>query len=423
MPLRRLITALAVSVGLIALSLAALQQVNARAGGERLPASQSDLISNWAAVETMEVGDGSKFNNVAQEGLSILNKAPLEEDVLTQIALSRHTALTLSNERDRGVVDAETLSLLKAAQEFNPRNRTVANTLYRHALNSGDYDMTVAQLDLLYRITHPQQRDNGELMALFSALISLAPSRDSVLDALQNRPAWGVALLRYLARNRIGPGLAATADYLDVYAQTADPDDIQAIATVLITRLAQDNQFETAYQVWAQYWPQQDQTAGDALNADPNFQRTAPSPFGWTAFAGRHGSADFEPAGGLYAVYHNGPETKLAEQIFLWPDATSRGLQVLVRGSVVDQPRAGRFLIGLDCYQSNEERNDFVRVETIELNDPLRSKGELSAAITDLSPDCIAGRIRLIGASGEFSQTISMTLHSLSILSLSDDAR
>ena len=421
MSFRRRITALTVTFGLLAFSLAAFKQISFDHGIDNLPSSASDLATNWAAVETIEAGDDAKLQKVATDGLTILKRAPLEEDVLTQVALARHSALTLGSEQSRGLLDPQTLSLLQAAQDRNPRNRTVANTLYRNALNGGEFDETVAQLDLLYRTTHPQRRDNGEIMALLSALVSLETSRPSVLQAIEDQAAWSAAFLNYLSRNRIGPGLAATADYLAIYARNADPKEVQPIAQRLISRLAQDHQLETAYNVWTRHWPQQDQSRADALNADTDFSRTAPAPFGWATFAGRDGSADLEPSGGLYAVYHNGPDTVLAEQIFLWPSGQAPDLNIHVRGTVNDQPRAGRFLLNVDCFIRREDTRKYETVRSIELNEPLSTRGEFQGILTDLDPDCRAGRLRLVGSSGEFSQTISMSLRTLSVSPRTDD--
>lgn len=420
--MRRRIAGLILSSGLLLFSVSALHQVQSETlDQDRSPTAKARLASNWTRVTELENGDENHFNSVASNGLSILKRAPLEEDVLTQIALARHTALTLNRERRTGALDESSLALLRTAQDRNPRNRTVANTLYRDALNTGQFDEAVAQIDLRYRVTHPQNSERREFVSLLGALISLDPSRPSVEQALTDAPIWGGPLLRYLYDNRLGASLRDTAGYLALYAQKADPADAQRIAEGLIRRLVQNDQFETAHEVWTQYWPLDQQSQRTVLNADPGFQRTAPAPFGWLAFAGRHGSADFEPTGGLYAVYHNGPETVLAEQVFLWPAPPLPGLKIHVQGMTMTDPRTGRFQINLDCYVRTEDQSDFVSIGQVVLNETFSEKGEASAFFLNPNPDCRTGRIRLVGTSGEFSQTISATVQSISVSTLLGD--
>ncbi|MEL6686850.1 MAG: hypothetical protein AAFP97_04440 [Pseudomonadota bacterium] len=402
-----------VSLGLVLFSGSALQHIELDRENSQPLTTQSQLDENWANLDTLTAGNTAGFNTIALNSLSVLERAPLEEDALAQIALSRHAALT--SENNRGGLDDETLNLLRAAQRVNPRNRTVANTLYRNALNVGKFDEAVSQLDLLYRITHPQRRDNGELMDALAALISLNPSRDSVIDALGNNPSWGIPFLIYMFGDRDGARLSVIPDYLAVYAQNANPANVRNVAEGLIRRLAQDNQYAEAHTVWTRYWRQDQPPNMAILNADPDFRRTAPSPFGWVAFAGRDGSADFEPGGGLYATYHNGPKTVLAEQMFLWPNTHDAALKVEARGRVFTQPRSGHFRIELDCYINTETTRTFVSVGGFNLSEQLAEGGSATHLFSTLNPECQTGRLRLVGVSGDISQTITASLQNLSI--------
>ena len=254
-------------------------------------AAQNKLLLN---SETL---DEKSYQKIASNAAHMLQRAPLDEVALVQLALSDFKA----NER---FTRPELLDLAKAR---SARNIALIRSRLRVATFSGQAENTVKEIDLLWRI-NPSAHDEytNVLMSLYQEPIF----RTAINAELSRTPEWGYPMFRALLDNeQIEPYFKDIIPHVVIYRNgLTDPRLIRNLMNQMLSRMMQSKDFKSAYALWLEAFANDDTELrrGENLFFAPMFQDSgASAPFNWHYVRNERVNIEPESAqGGILSLIH-----------------------------------------------------------------------------------------------------------------------
>ncbi len=357
-------------------------------------AAQNKLLLN---SETL---DEKSYQKIASNAAHMLQRAPLDEVALVQLALSDFKA----NER---FTRPELLDLAKAR---SARNIALIRSRLRVATFSGQAENTVKEIDLLWRI-NPSAHDEytNVLMSLYQEPIF----RTAINAELSRTPEWGYPMFRALLDNeQIEPYFKDIIPHVVIYRNgLTDPRLIRNLMNQMLSRMMQSKDFKSAYALWLEAFANDDTELrrGENLFFAPMFQDSgASAPFNWHYVRNERVNIEPESAQGGIFISSSGSASELVLRQIL-PRGNASHLLFKVQGLREYTDRQGHFVWQFFCADSKAP------LGVLKLDDDWDPQSETILTLTAQEGNCEFIDVRLSAIPGVYKSHIALILSEVSL--------
>jgi len=282
--------------------------------------------------------------------------------------------------------------LFAAARTRDPRSAAARYFLADRYLRTGRVAPALAEIAVLSRLYPEARAQFGPALAAFAQMPGSVPQLRSFFHS---SPELEPLVLLHLAEQPRNANLILALWGRRESGADAVPPDWQAR---LVNKLVEEGQFAKAHEIWRTVTGMPD-SRGSIFN--PGFAKIpAPPPFNWSF--GTTGGV-VEPATGdrLQVIYFGRNDAVLAEQLLLLPPGRYQ-LSTSISGPL---GKGGEIAWTLACAG---------RAEPI-FRLPVVAKGRLAGSFA-VPPGCLAQRLQLTGAAGEFPQSQEFAVGKLQLV-------
>ena len=287
---------------------------------------------------------------------------------------------------------------MEAGQRLNPRNRLIHLILLERYLKTNRFTDAAMQFSLLARLVGAAQPTIAKAMAQ----MMIAPEmRSATRQTLRTDPALERAVLVALANGDSEPSdIFALASPAGI----ADAGDKQSWGPVLISRMVNAGQYQSAHNVWQRVY-RLPNAAVAAPIFNPSFRTMSASPpFDWTLIAGGIGAAD--PRDGKLEIDYYGRDSgDLASQVLVLKPGRYQ-FAFVADGGKPDS--AARLFWTLSCVSGDKAR-------LMNLAVPMATGARRVAATLAVPSECPAQMLTLRGEAGEFPSPVNLTISDLTL--------
>lgn len=294
-------------------------------------------------------------------------------------------------------VDAQTagdqqraLRAFLAARQRSPRTVAARYFLADHYLKSGRIGSGLGEVSVLARLVPQSLSSIASFLAEYARSPGAAPQ---VKEVIRTHPQLEPILLDTLAAD------AANADLILSLWSGRGGEAARPWQGRLLARLVEAGRYEQARDIWLRFTGVA--AASDRL-FDPEFDKQALPPFGWSLASGSAGVVEPQGNGRLHVLFYGRDNLVLASQLLTL--------------------KPGRYRLAVTSKHAAQSSKSLEwkitclpdPIEVAHL--PLDLAGAISTAFSVPARGCSAQRLELTGTASEFSEQADVTISQLSLV-------
>lgn len=352
------------------------------------------LAKNKAVLQVG--GDSILVDPIVVRAKSALIKAPLNDEVFSQIALA-HT-LTNSTLKIQG--------FFLEAQRRNIRNRVALKSLVALGVKQNDILAIIYNSDILLQL---DRADASLYRSVIRELSENPLGREIVNTYLQKRPVWARPLLLKKISLMNIENILDTQTALSNFSRTElQLVEDKKIHESFIRKMIKLGAYNQAFSYWEHKLPEGENRY--SLIHDSEFKGSlAFLPFNWHFIRRPKFFGKPRRLGGLYTSYNDSRQRILVEQILKLPPAQLYRLRIIT-DEWGYQERQGMFSWKIQCWQQKT-----VLLET-NMGDRNRNKQEIVSDFYVPEEQCDVQKIQLVGQPAQYSKRIEVFVNSVNII-------
>ena len=330
----------------------------------------------------------------------VLTRLSIEDEAYAQYYASRYLA---NNEADNK-------GFITYARRLNARNRGVATVLLAWAIEDNDVDTILAELGLLYRLN---ESNRDYYVAVLSTLFRNPATSSKFLSHLDRKPLplWNYTFLTQEITATADNNLGMLETPLSYFARHSDNDNlIAALYARYISRLIKAQNYDLVKRLWKLRRP--NGISGGTIEQavfNPDFAALKNQPIlNWTLYNTRDVSSEYVREGGAFFSFRGKGLSTLASQYVFLP-VDYQNYNFAITGTHRYDDKKGNFYLELRCSGSDQLLSRKEILQNLTTQTPLFMSLEANGEPCELAYVNIGAR------SGEFPQTITMTVNSLTL--------
>lgn len=338
---------------------------------------------------------------ISKNAVEILRKAPLNDDVLLQVAVSDFF--------ETGAYTYSMLGKLNEAKSRNARNRRTLQHLFNSHILSENYDEALRELDLLLRLNPSNSESYHQLL---DRMYETALGKKAINDQLKADPRWSSKFLQHSISISDRKNLKDLKGPISFYLRKDKGNEkTLGLVSLFLKKLVALDELEEAYKFWNDNYFDQSETLTPLTTTviNPSFLKLQmPAPFNWRIYRSSSTSIEFDPSGGMFVSFNdNMPQliayqyTKIDAPLFI----------VKFDADLNFSARQGDFEWRLKCLKNGQ------KLTTISVVDAMKMSEIEAIQTLDITvKDCPFIDIQLWGVPGVFNDRISMILRQFDLI-------
>lgn len=328
----------------------------------------------------------------------------------------------------------EKIQIHKVIMERNPRNRENLRAVLADAIRSGDLNLTIDTLDLLYKLQGKSTQDL--VIETLSSLYSLPEGRNIIDERLSQIPAWGWRFLRFESLSSAPENIAWVMRSLEVYLKST-PEVISLFPQIDVVsrKLIDVGDINSAHELWKFSTAQAGSLSEKegTLNFNPQIQELdSPPPFDWF-FPKNNGVTIEQSQDQTFVSFKGSKKLNVASQFFI-PAAEAKKL--ILQANYDYSEQKGSFLVSIDCLALNRDaenaailtdkstvEGDVVKqnqknenLYTLRLDNRFESGERHELQLDGFDPLCKLASLSIIAEPGVFNERLSATFNYLGVM-------
>ena len=365
--------------------------------------SETLIAQNYSLLEPgtrAEISDVDKAR-ISKNAAEVLRKAPLNDDVLLQVAVSdffETGAYTYSMSRK-----------LNEAKFRNARNRKTLQHLFNFHILSGNYDEALRELDLLLRLNPSNSESYHQLL---DRMYETPLGKTAINDYLKTDPRWSYKFLKHSISISDRKSLKDLKGPISFHLRKDKGNEkTLELVSLFLKKLVALDEFEEAYKFWNDNYFDQSETLTPLTTTviNPSFLKLEmPAPFNWRIYRSSSTSIEFDLSGGMFVSFNDNRPQLIAYQ---YTKIDAPLFMVKLDADLNFSARQGDFEWRLKCLKSGQT------LTTISVVDASKMSAIDSIQTLDFTAkDCPFIDIQLWGVPGVFNDRISMILRQFDLI-------